>query len=192
MAGHSKWAQIKRGKAVTDAARSRVFSKFAREIALESKKAGGSLSSPGLAAVIARAKAANMPKDNIDRAVTKGTSKDAGELDQLVYECYGPAGVAIVVDALTDSRNRTTQEIKHLMSKNDVELLVPGAASWAFTASPNNDGSRFTPNEPLTEITGDDEEKLQTLLSALDEHDDVQAVYTNARGYESTYESAGN
>ncbi len=191
MAGHSKWAQIKRQKSVTDAARSRVFSKFAREITLESKKAGGSLTSPGLAAVITRAKAANMPKDNIDRAVTKGASKDAGELDQLVYECYGPAGVAIIVDALTDSRNRTTQEIKHLMSKNGIELLTPGAAQWAFSSAPNAEGNRFTPNEPLTDVAGEDEEKLQALLSALDEHDDVQAVYTNARGYESTYEGAG-
>ena len=191
MAGHSKWAQIKRQKAVTDAAKSRVFSKFAREIALESKKAGGSLTSPGLAAVIGRAKAANMPKDNIDRAVAKGASKDSGDLDQLTYECYGPAGVAIIVDAVTDSRNRTTQEVKHIMSKNGIELLAPGAASWAFSQLPNAEGNRYTPNEPLTEVSGDDEEKLAAVLSALDEHDDVQAVYTNARGYESTYEGAG-
>lgn len=192
MAGHSKWAQIKRGKAVTDAARSRVFSRFAREISIEAKKAGGSLTSPGLVAVIARAKAANMPKDNIERAITKGSAKDSAELDQLVYECYGPAGVAIIVDAVTDSRNRTTQEIKHLLSKNGYELLTPGAASWAFSSSPNAEGNRFTPNEPLTEVSGEDEEKLGALLSVLDEHDDVQAVYTNARGYESTYEGAGN
>lgn len=191
MAGHSKWAQIKRQKAVTDAAKSRVFSKFAREIALESKKAGGSLSSPSLAAVIARAKAANMPKDNIDRAVTKGASKDSGDLDQLTYEVYGPAGVAIIVDAVTDNRNRTTQEVKHLLSKNGIELLTPGAASWAFSQAPNAEGNRYTPNEPLTEVSGEDEEKLGAVLSALDEHDDVQAVYTNARGYESTYEGAG-
>ena len=78
MAGHSKWAQIKRAKAVTDAARSRVFSRFARELALESKRVGGNIASPTLAAIITRAKAANMPKDNIDRAITKGASKDGG------------------------------------------------------------------------------------------------------------------
>jgi transcriptional/translational regulatory protein YebC/TACO1 len=143
MAGHSKWAQIKRGKAVTDAAKSRIFSRFARLITLESKKAGGSVTSPSLAAVITRAKAANMPKENIERAITKGASKDAGEL----------------------------------------ELASPGAALWAFTKTP--DGS-LAPNEPLMEVAGDDEVKLGELLSALDEHDDVQAVYTNARGYEST------
>src|SRR5882672_7541623 len=100
MAGHSKWAQIKRGKAVTDAAKSRVFSRFARVITLESKKNGGNLTTPGLATVIARAKAANMPKDNIERAIAKGISKDSGDLEQVVYECYGPGGTAIVIDAL--------------------------------------------------------------------------------------------
>lgn len=185
MAGHSKWAQIKRGKAVTDAAKSRVFSRFARLITLESKKAGGSVTSPALAAVITRAKAANMPKDNIERAIAKGISKDAGDLEQVVYEAYGPGGVALVIDALTDARNRTTQEIKLIMTKKELELATPGAAAWAFTKTP--DGS-YTPNEPLMEIAGDEETKLGELLSALDEHDDVQTVYTNARGYESTKE----
>lgn len=184
MAGHSKWAQIKRGKAVTDAAKSRVFSRFARLIALESKKAGGSLSAPALAAVITRAKQANMPKDNIERAVAKGASKDSGDLDQVVYEAYGPAGVAIIIDALTDNRNRTTQEIKHLLSSRGAELATPGAASWAFTKSSEG----YVPNEPLMGVAGEDEEKLSAILDALDEHEDVQGVATNARGYESTRE----
>lgn len=183
MAGHSKWAQIKRQKAVTDAARSRVFSKFAREIALESKKAAGNLSSPSLVAVIARAKAANMPKDNIDRAVTKGASKESGDLEQVAYEFYGPGGIAVIATAVTDSRNRTTQEIKHLLTKNGYELGTPGSASWAFTKSPDG---RYTANAPLMPVSGDDEEKLSNLLTLLDEHDDVQEVTTNADGYEST------
>lgn len=185
MAGHSKWAQIKRAKAVTDAARSRVFSRFARLITLESKKTGGKVDSPTLKAVIDRAKAANMPKDNIERAVAKGVSKDSGDLEQVVYEAYGPGGVAVVVDALTDSRNRTTQQVKLVFTKNEIELATPGSASWAFTKSYEG----FTANEPLMDIAGEDEEKLQNLLSQLDEQDDVQAVYTNARGYESTAES---
>lgn len=183
MSGHSKWSQIKRQKAVTDAAKSRVFSRYAQLIALESKKAAGNVSAPGLAAVIARAKAANMPKDNIERAVAKGTSKDANDLEQVVYEFYGPGSVAIVIDALTDKRNRTTQEIKLVLTKNNFELAAPGSALWAFTKHP--DGS-FTPNEPLTDVSGDDEEKLQNILSLLDEQDDVQRIFTNARGYEST------
>lgn len=185
MAGHSKWAQIKRAKAVTDAARSRVFSRFARLITLESKRAGGNVGAPGLKAVIDRAKAANMPKDNIERAVAKGMSKDGGDLEQVVYECYGPSGCAMVIDALTDSRNRTTQEIKLIMTKNEIELAAPGSALWAFTKSA--DGT-FSPNEPLVEIGGEDETKLSALLELFDDHEDVQAVYTNARGYESTKE----
>lgn len=185
MAGHSKWAQIKRAKAVTDAARSRVFSRFARLITLESKKTGGKIDAPSLKAVIDRAKAANMPKDNIERAIAKGVSKDAGDLEQVTYECYGPGGSAIVIDALTDSRNRTTQEIKLIMTKNEIELAAPGSALWAFTKSP--DGT-FAPNEPLMDIAGGDEERLANLLTLFDEHEDVQTVYTNARGYESTRE----
>jgi YebC/PmpR family DNA-binding regulatory protein len=183
MAGHSKWAQIKRQKAVTDAARSRIFSKFAREIALEAKKAAGNLSSPSLVAVVNRAKAANMPKDNIERAIAKGSSKDSGDLEQVAYEFHGPGGIAVIAVAVTDSRNRTTQEIKHLLSKNGYELGTPGSASWAFTKSPDG---RHTANEPLMDIMGDDEAKLSELLTLLDEYDDTQEVFTNARGYEST------
>src|SRR3989338_6279898 len=101
MSGHSKWSQIKRQKSVTDAAKSRVFSRYARLIALESKKANGVLSAPGLSGAIARAKAANMPKENIERAVAKGMSKDSGTLEQVVYEAYGPGGVALLVESLT-------------------------------------------------------------------------------------------
>lgn len=182
MSGHSKWSQIKRQKAVTDSARSRVFSRFARLITSESKKAGGVLSTPGLAGAIARAKAINMPKENIERAVAKGASKDSGELEQIQYEAYGPAGVAIIIEALTDNKNRTTPEIRHLLSKHSIEVAAPGAASWAFTKV----GNALVPNEPLTEVVGDDEEKLVAILDALDEHEDVQQVFTNARGYENT------
>lgn len=123
-----------------------------------------------------------MPKDSIDRAVTKGTSKDAGELEQVSYEFYGPAGAAIIVNALTDNRNRTTQEIKHLISKNGFELGTPGSAAWAFTKA--GDGT-YSPNEPLMEVAGADEEKLVQILEALNEHDDVQDVFTNAAGFAS-------
>lgn len=183
MAGHSKWVQIKRQKAVTDAAKSRTFSKFAREIALESKKAAGNLSSPALSAVIARAKAANMPKENIERAVTKGASKDSGNLEQVVYELYGPGGIAIIATAVTDSKNRTTQEIKTILSKNGYELGGVGSAAWAFTKTPDG---RYIPNEPTMEVATDDEERLNTLLTLLDEQDDTQEIFTNAKGYENT------
>lgn len=182
MSGHSKWSQIKRQKAVTDSAKSRIFSRYARLIALESKKANGVLTAPGLSVVIARAKAANMPKDNIERAIAKGTSKDSGNVEQVVYEAYGPGGVAILIEALTDNKNRTTPEIKHLLASNGVELAALGAASWAFTKA----GAAYTPKEPLNDIGGADEEKLTSILEALDEHEDVQQIFTNARGYENS------
>ncbi len=149
MSGHSKWSQIKRQKAVTDSAKSRVFSRYARLIALESKKANGILSAPGLSVVVTRAKAANMPKENIERAIAKGMSKDSGSLEQVVYEAYGPSGAAIMVDALTDNKNRTTQEIKHLFVLQGTELSAPGAASWAF----KKENGAYIPNEPLVELS---------------------------------------
>lgn len=186
MSGHNKWSQIKRQKGATDAGKSRTFSRFSRLITLEAKKATGNLSSPSLQAAIARAKAENMPKDTIERAIAKGTSKDANDLEQVVYEFYGPGGAAIIVDALTDNKNRTTQEIKHLITKNGFELGAQGSALWAFTKSP---AGSFTPNEPLVDLSGDDEEKFGEILSLFDDHEDVQQVYTNARGYETTSES---
>ena len=185
MSGHNKWSQIKRQKGATDAAKSREFSRFSKLITLESKKAGGNLSSPGVASAIARAKAINMPKDSIDRAVAKGTSKDSGDLEQVVYEWYGPGGVALIVDALTDNKNRTTQEIKHLITKHGFELGAQGCALWAFTKT--GDGS-LTPNEPLIDLSEEDEASFVTLLGLFDEHEDVQRVFTNARGYATTGE----
>ena len=123
MSGHSKWSQIKRQKSVTDAAKSRIFARHARLIAFESKKSHGNVSDPLLAAAITRAKAANMPKDNIERAIAKGISKDSGDVEHIVYEAYGPAGVAILIDAFTDNKNRTTQELKHLLITTVLKLL---------------------------------------------------------------------
>ena len=183
MSGHNKWAQIRHKKAVTDAARSRVFARFARLIAVESKKTGGDTRDPSLATAIARAKAANMPKDNIERAIAKGAAKDAASFESVVYEAYGPEGAALIISALTDNKNRTTQEIKHLLSKNGVELAAPGAASWAFT---KNQSGVYVPREPLVALSAGESEKFENILSAIDEHDDVQAVYTNAHGYESS------
>jgi YebC/PmpR family DNA-binding regulatory protein len=181
MSGHSKWSQIKHQKGASDAAKSRAFAKLGQLIALESKKASGNLTSHGLATAISRAKAANMPKDTIERAIKKGASKDAGNLEQVVYEFYGPGGAAIIVDALTDNKNRTTQEMKHLITKNGYELGSQGSAQWAFTKSP--DGS-LKPNEPLMELSESDEAKLEELLTIFDDNEDSQEIYTNALGYE--------
>ncbi|MBI2048537.1 MAG: YebC/PmpR family DNA-binding transcriptional regulator [Parcubacteria group bacterium] len=174
MAGHSKWAQIKRKKAVTDSARSKVFGKFARLIAVESKKVSGDVSAPSLRAVIERAKQANMPKDNIDRAVAKGASADTAALESVLYETYGPGGVAILLEALTDSRNRTSQEIKILLGEHDCSLAAPGSAAWAFMK-----GHEGYVAQSTVEISNNDGESLASLLEALDENDDIQASSTS-------------
>lgn len=175
MSGHNKWSKIKHQKASTDAAKSKVFGKFAHLIAIESKRADGDVNDSALRAAIDRAKAANMPKDNIDRAVAKGMSNDAETLESVVYETYGPGGVAILIDALTDNRNRTSQEIKHVLSKNNCELAASGSAAWAFTKT--TDGY-----EPTTtvQLPKDQEEPLMKLLDAIDDLADVQDIYNNA------------
>jgi YebC/PmpR family DNA-binding regulatory protein len=175
MAGHNKWSKIKHKKAATDAAKSKVFGKMARLIATESKKAGGDVAAPGLRAAIDSAKSVSMPKDNIERAVAKGTSGETEALESILYEMYGPAGTAVVIDILTDNRNRTAAEIRHLLSKLGYELATPGSAVWAFTKTPQGYEATTT-----AEVSDEDGKKLEKLMEALDEHDDVQEVYTNA------------
>ena len=176
MAGHNKWSKIKHKKAATDAAKSKIFGKMARLIAVESKKANGDVTSPGLRAAIDSAKSVSMPKDNIDRAVAKGTSSETAALESILYEMYGPAGTAVLIDILTDNRNRTAAEMRHLLSKLNYELATPGSAAWAFTKLPEGG---YEANSTV-EISDEDGEKLEKLMEALDEHDDVQEVYTNA------------
>lgn len=175
MAGHNKWSKIKHKKAATDAAKSKVFGKMARLIAVESKKANGDVSSPGLRAAIDSAKAVSMPKENIERAIAKGSSDETAALESILYEMYGPAGTAVLIDIVTDNRNRTAAEIRHLLSKLDYELATPGSAAWAFTKTAEGYEAQTT-----VEISDEDGEKLEKLMEALDEHDDVQEVYTNA------------
>ena len=175
MSGHNKWSKIKHKKAATDAAKSKVFGKAARLIALESKKASGDTSAPGLRAAIDAARVVNMPKDNIDRAVAKGSSSETAALESIVYEMYGPGGTAILIDILTDNRKRTAAEMRHMLSKLGYELATPGSAAWAFMK-----GTEGYEAQTTVDISDEDGERLETLMEALDDHDDVQEVYTNA------------
>jgi YebC/PmpR family DNA-binding regulatory protein len=175
MAGHNKWTQIKRQKAVTDGKRSKIFSKFARLIALESKKANGNVSAPGLKTAIEKAKSFNMPNDNIDRAIKKGTGGESGSMEPITYEAYGPGGAALIIEALTDNRNKAAQEVKFILSKHNSALGAVGSASWAFSKVEGV----WTPNLPVP-ISSDDFQKLEALIDELEENDEVQDVYTNA------------
>jgi len=175
MSGHNKWSKIKNKKAVSDGAKSKVFSKHAALIAMESRNAGGNLASPALAAAIIRAKKDSMPKENIDRAVAKGAGNDGAKFEAVTYEAYGPGGVAILITAVTDNNNRTAPEIRHIFTKAGLQLGTPNSASWAF--SKTADG--YTPNSPV-ELNDADGEKLASLIEALEDNEDVQDVYTTA------------
>lgn len=175
MAGHNKWTQIKRKKAVVDGKRSKVFSKLSKLITMESKKALGNTSSPALRSAIERAKKENMTVDAIDRAVKKGVGSDAGDMEPVLFEAYGPGGAAIIIEGLTDNKNRTVPEIRHIFTKRGLSLASSGAALWAF--SKTSEGWEPLSTVPLSDTDG---EALLELLEEIEEHDDVQDVYTNA------------
>jgi len=175
MSGHNKWSQIKHQKAKTDAQKSKIFSKHASVITMESRKANGNLSSPSLIAAIERAKKDSMPKENIERAVAKGSGADGASLTEVLYETYGPGGVAMLITAVTDNANRTTPEVKHILSKLGYQLGVTGSSAWAFTKTHTG----YVPNMPVT-LSDEDGEKLATLIEALEEHDDIQDIFTTA------------
>ncbi len=135
MSGHSKWSTIKRKKAAEDAKRGKLFTRLAREITIAARDGGGDPeSNVRLRLAIERAKAANMPKDNIERAIQRGTGggDEATALEEITYEGYGPHGVAMLVIALTDNRNRTISEIKRIFNRSGGSLASPGAVMWQF------------------------------------------------------------
>ncbi len=175
MSGHNKWSKIKHKKAATDAAKSKIFSKHSSIIAMESRKANGDVHSPGLAAAIERAKKDSMPKENIERAIAKGAGTDGSKLEEVMYEGYGPGGVALLIQAVTDNNNRTAPEIRNIFSKAGLELGTPGSAAWAFEKT--KDGYK-----PVTPMELDDEtgEKLAEFIEKLEENDDITNVYSTA------------
>jgi YebC/PmpR family DNA-binding regulatory protein len=238
MAGHSKWAQIKHKKAITDARKGKLFSKLARELTVAAKLGGGDPDgNPRLRAAIEKAKEANMPQDNIRRAIQKGTGElEGASYEEAVYEGYGPGGAALLIQTLTDNRNRTTAELRHILSKHGGNMGEAGCVAWMFQKrgyilvqkqATDEDtlldvvleaGALDMKNDPqeenyevitspedlakvkaaiqeagipiaLAEVTmlpksyvpldAQQAQQMQKLLEALEEHDDVQAVYTN-------------
>ncbi len=236
MAGHSKWANIKRRKARVDAARSNIISKALRDIMLAAKHGGGNPdANVRLKLAVDRAKQANVSLDSINRAIGRGTGElEGGQIDELTYECYGPGGAAILVQAATDNRNRTASEIRYVLSKHGGKLADIGSVAWMFedrgfiVVSKNGlaeedafvlaiDGGALdfkaeedsyeiycetgdvqtikelleqngaivedaelimVPNTTVS-IEGNDARKIVNQLEALEEHDDVQRVFTN-------------
>jgi YebC/PmpR family DNA-binding regulatory protein len=157
MAGHSKWAGIKHKKAIVDARRGKLFTKLARAITVAAKEGGGDADgNPALALAIQKAKDASMPKDNIERAIAKGTGEgtDAEALETVVYEGYGPGGVAIMIEALTDNRNRTGSEVRHIFGKHGGNLGEPGSVAYLFdkTGVIVVDGERYSEDDLMPAI----------------------------------------
>jgi len=176
MSGHNKWSQIKNKKGVADAKRSKLFSMLVRGIIMEAKKAGGNRESPGLKSAIQRARDANMPIDNIERAITKGFGGESESFEEVIYEAYGPAGVALMIIGVTDNKNRTTPEIKHLLSEYGGNLGGAGSTLWAF--SKDGEGN-FVAQNPIA-LSPQDKEKLEILIEDINNHDDIKSVYYNS------------
>jgi len=236
MSGHSKWATIKRKKAANDAARGKIFTRLIKEITIAARDGGGDPEgNPRLRLAISNAKANNMPADNIKRAIQKGTGELPGtSYEEVTYESYGPGGVAILINVVTDNKNRTVSEIRHLLSRNNGKLAEVGSVAWMFekkgvinVAKENHSEDdvlnvvldagaddlktednyfeiitspeTFFPVKKALEeknykiesaelqmvpkdtikLEGKDAEQCLKLMEALEEHDDVQNVYSN-------------
>ncbi len=181
MSGHSKWAGIKHKKALVDAKRGKAFSKLTKEMIVAAKTGGGKIeANPRLRLAVAKAKEANMPNDNIERAIKKGTGELPGvNYEQVTYEGYGPGGVAIVVEALTDNKNRTTAEVRNIFSKKSGNLAGAGSVGWLFTRK----------GFIVVEKSKAEEERLMSVAieggaEDLKTEEDVYEIIANLKDYE--------
>ena len=181
MSGHSKWSTIKHKKSAQDAKRGKIFTKLTKEIMVAARLGGGDPSAnPRLRAAIQAAKSENMPKDKIERAIKKGTGEIEGErYEEIQYEGYGPGGVAILVESMTDNRQRTVADLRHLFSKHGGNLGEPGSVAWMFEKK----GLIVIEKEAV------DEDTLMTVaLEAgaddLNEEDDIWEVHTDPSAFE--------
>ena len=182
MSGHSKWSTIKRKKGIEDAKRGKIFTKLIKEITVAAKEGGGDESSnPRLRAAISVAKNANMPAANIDKAIKRGTGELPGIVyEEAVYEGYGPGGAALLMFTLTDNKNRTVSELRHLLTKADGSLAGPGSVAWIF--------------EPkgiirINKDVANEEEVFTVAVEAgaedIQAEDDVYEIITTPENYES-------
>lgn len=132
MSGHSKWSTIKRAKGAADAKRGAIFTKIGNQIAIAARAGADPSMNPALAMAVEKAKAANMPVANIQRAIDRVADKSAAQLDEVMYEAYGPGGIAIIIEAATDNKNRTYPDVRHALSKNGGNIAEPGSVAFQF------------------------------------------------------------
>jgi YebC/PmpR family DNA-binding regulatory protein len=175
MAGHSKWKNIRHKKEATDQKRSRMFGKLLRAVTLAAQKGDDPAANPSLRAAIERARKESVPQDNIERAVRRPA--DRGSLEELVLEAYGVGGFALLIIAITDNRNRTIPEIKKVLVDNGGKWAEAGSVAWAFSHLPEEHA--WQPTAPRTPSDSEADHLLK-LIRALEDNDDVVAVYSTA------------
>ena len=187
MSGHSKWSSIKHKKGATDAKRGKVFTRIIKELTVAARVGGGDPdSNPRLRTVVADAKAANMPADNIKRAIRRGTGEEPGvSYEEATYEGYGPGGAALMLETLTDNKNRTVSEIRHLLSKHGGNLGETNSVAWMFTkqgyiliekSKVDEDGLMGVALDTGADDVRDDQDNWEVLTSPEDFHRVLEAV----------------
>lgn len=176
MSGHSHWAGIKHKKGAADQKRGLVFSKLLNAISIAVKTKTSQQFNPRLKTAIEKAQQNNVPKDNIERAIKRASEEK--DLEELIIEAYGPEGSAILIEAITDSRNRTISEIKKILSDNNAKFGEQGSVKWAFESLNSEEGIIWQVKFKQ-EISEGARKKLQELIEELEERDDVQKIYTN-------------
>jgi len=177
MAGHSHWKQIKTKKATSDQKKGALFSKLLNAIAIAARSEPNPQFNPRLRTTIEKAKEHGVPQENIERAVKRAQAVSE-ELQELILEVYGPGGAALIIQAITNNKNRTVQEIKTILKEWQGRLAEPGGAAWAFEKQ--IDSSEWKAKF-YHDLSPAEKERLQNLAKALEEHDDVQSVFNNIK-----------
>lgn len=172
MSGHNKWSQIKTQKGAADKKRGQLFSKLLKAIAIAAKNEANLQFNPRLRSAIEKAKENNVPQENIERAVHRASEEK--NLEDLIIEAYGPEGSAIIIEAITDNKNRTISEIKHLLSTQEGKMANPGNVLWSFEKKDSGWQPKFQ-----QKISEPAKEKNLALVAALEAHEDVQKIITN-------------
>lgn len=178
MSGHSKWSQIKHQKGITDKKRGQLFSKLGAAITAAAKTESNPQFNPRLRSAIDKAREFQMPNENIERAIKKAADKSA-VLEELIFECYGPGGSAVLIEAITDNRNRTVAEVKKILHDHEGKWAESGSVRWAFEQKIETSGERTWTAKFPQAISEDGQKKLSRLLEALEDHDDIQDIFTN-------------
>ena len=178
MSGHSHWAGIKHKKEITDHKKGKVFSKLLAAVSAAARTESNPDFNPRLRTAIEKARAASVPQENIERAVKRATESGMA-LEELTFEAYGPGGAALLIEAISDNKNRAVQEVKIILKEHGGKWAEAGSVRWAFQSSTTGAAGHWEAKFPQA-LGGDDRQRLDALVAALEENDDVQRVVTNA------------